>query len=252
MRRLVPLCAGLFSGCAVTPLTNKIALGDEAYVIVIGEAPDGNTDLFAGSANGGSFYRFTYNRPVEDLARLAPDGKRVAFIRRQAKDDLKSTELVVFDLTTAGEASLALPEAAWRVERLGWSPDGSRLFVVAGLSYATPAPPARLRLAPVPPDSTAAVDTLTAEALGGPPYALVRRCPGDDVCIMAGTDTSSLGAGTTEAIRWGTDSVAYVRNGQLTVRPLRGGHPRTPTWTDAPRNLRSPTLYPGSGGRSIR
>jgi len=251
MRWSLPLCAGLLSGCAVTPLTNKIALGEDAYVIVVGDAPDGNTDLFAGSANGGAFYRFTYNRPVEDRPRLAPDGKRVAFIRRQAKDDLKSTELVVFDLTTAGETSVPLPEAGWNVERLGWSPDGTRLFVKAGQSYETPAP-GRLRLAPVPPDSAAVVDSLTAEALGRPPYALVRRCPDGTVCIVAGTDTSSLGGGTTEAIRWGTDSVGYLRNGQLTVRPLRGGRQRTPTWTDAPRNLRNPTLYPGSAGRSIR
>jgi len=252
MRRLGPLCAGLLCGCAVTPLTNKIAIGEEAYVIVVGDAPDGNTDLFAASANGGAFFRFTYNRPVEALPRLSPDGKRVAFIRRQTNADRRSTELVVFDLKTVGETSLLLPEAAANVERLGWSPDGTQLFVQAGQSYATPAPPARMALAPVPADRAAAVDTLTAQALGAPPYALVRRCPGNDVCIVAGADTSSLGNGTTEAIRWGTDSVAYLTNGQLTVRPLRGGHQRTPSWTDPPRNLRNPTFYPGSGDRSIR
>src|SRR5258706_13631661 len=119
MRWIGPVAAGLsVAACVVTPLTNKISVGEERYVIVVGEAPDGNTDLFAAPASGGSFYRFTYNRPVEDLPRLAPDGKRVAFIRRQTKDDLRSTELVVFDLTTAGETSLAGPEGAWNGERL--------------------------------------------------------------------------------------------------------------------------------------
>jgi hypothetical protein len=253
MRWIGPVAAGLsVAACAVTPLTNKISVGQEPFVIVVGEAPDGNTDLFAASASGGSFFRFTYNRPVEDLPRLAPDGKRVAFIRRQTKEAVNSTELVVFDLTTAGETRLPLPEVAWNVERLGWSPDGTRLFVSAGRSFVTPAPPARMGLAPVSPDSAAAADTLTAEALGRPPYALVRRCPTGEACILAGTETTSLGGGVTEAIRWGPDSLAYVRNGQLTVRPLRGGHQRVPAWVDAPRNLRSPTFYPGSGERSAR
>ncbi len=251
--RLGPAVAGLVaSACAVTPLTNKIGVGEEPFVIVVGEAPDGNTDLFAGPGGGGGFFRFTYNRPVEDLPRIAPNGKAVAFIRRQAKDDLASTELVVFDLTTAGEESIALPAEARLVERLGWSRDGTRLFVKAGRAYATPAPPGRLGLVPVPAESTAVADTLTREALGEPAFALIEQCATGEICVKAGAEVTPLGKDVTDAIRWGPDSLAYISNGHLEVRPLRGGHQRTPAWIDSPRNLRRPTYYPGSAGHSAR
>ena len=43
----------LLGGCSVTPLTNKISVGEEPFVLAIGEGPDGMTDLYAAPAHGG-------------------------------------------------------------------------------------------------------------------------------------------------------------------------------------------------------
>jgi len=246
------LVAGLGSlaatACVVTPLTNKIAVGDDPFVIVVGEGEDGNTDLFAGQSAGGAIARFTFNRAVESRPRLAPGGKAVAFLRRAGFDSTGRTDLVVFDLTTATERSAPLPDGIARVEALGWSPDGATVYVRAERTLATPS--AKLAFAPVGADSAAA-DRATHEQVGDPPAGTIDRC-GAELCVRAGADSTPLGGNVTDAIRWGADSIATVIDGRLEIRPLGRGHVRTLTWSGAPAHLRQPTYDPGSTGRSAR
>jgi hypothetical protein len=51
-----PLSAHRACACH-DPLTNRIKIGDEAFVIGVGEGPDGQTDLYAAPAGGGAFTR---------------------------------------------------------------------------------------------------------------------------------------------------------------------------------------------------
>jgi hypothetical protein len=237
----------------VTPLTGKITVGEDPFVIVVGEGPDGNTDLFAAPAGGGRFSRLTFNRPVEDHPRLAPNGKAVAFLRRRAAEDSSET-LVVLDLTTMNEAEAAVPARARETDRVGWSGDGTRLVVSAGRAYLTASPPARLELRAVPADSQAAADSITLQVLGDPPVGTVRECAvnGAGLCIGANGQETPLGLGVTDALRWGSDSVGYLEGGQLVVRPLGGGRTRVVRLTEVPTHLRRPTYYPGSAALSER
>jgi len=246
-----PLLYVLFvvQGCAVTPLTNKIGPGEDAFVIVVGEGGDGSTDLFAAPATGGAFHQLTFNRLVESLPTLAPNGKSVALIRRRDSLDSGPTELVVLDLMTMAEASAALPPGT-RPERIGWSRDGGAIYVGGSAAYATPSPPRRIALERVPADSAALADSLTRPLLGDPVFAIVRECGDGAPCVAVGEQTTSLGTDARDPFRWGTNAVAYVRQGAIEIRPLGGGRARRPTWTNAPADLRQPTHHPGKSAES--
>jgi hypothetical protein len=63
------------TACAVTPLSRRIRVGEEPFVIGIGEGSDSMTDLFAAPAGGGEFLRLTFTRAEERLPR-SPEGPR--------------------------------------------------------------------------------------------------------------------------------------------------------------------------------
>ena len=52
LRLLLTCHLSLLTNCSITPLTNKIRVGEEPFVIVVGEGRDGETDLFAAPAGG--------------------------------------------------------------------------------------------------------------------------------------------------------------------------------------------------------
>jgi hypothetical protein len=150
------------------------------------------------------------------------------------------------------EAIEPLPADAGPVEGLGWTRDGSRIAVrTATATLETPAPPGRVSLALAPPERAAEADSSTRVVVGDPPFGVIDRCGGEP-CVRAGADTTPLGSGARDAIRWGADSLAYFVGDRFEIRPVGGGHPRTPTWTDPPRNVRQPTYNPGSTDRSAR
>lgn len=246
--RCVPLAASLLllTSCTVTPLTNRIQVGDEAFVIAVGEGPDGQTDLFAAPAGGGAFTRLTYNRPEERLPRISADGKRVAFLRAASGVSGPPWSLVIMDLTTNAERAAPLPSDAGAPERLGWSRDGTRVVIKAQGYYVMAAPPAAATIARVPADSLALADSLTREVLGDPPHGIVDRCAGGGLCIVARTgEITPLDGAASDAVRWGADSVGYFVSGKFEVRPLGGGHSRRPDWTEAPARLRQLSYNPG-------
>ena len=246
---IIPLTSHLLllTSCAVTPLTNRIKIGEEAFVIVVGEGSDSQTDLYAAPAGGGTFTRLTYNRPEERLPRISPDGGMVAFLRPGTGVSGPPWSLVILNLLTNGESVLALPEAGGEPRRLGWSRDGSRVVVSAEGYFVTAAPPAAPAFISFPADSQALADSITGELLGTPPRGIVRECGTGGLCILAETgELTPLDTGARDAVRWGADSVGYLLPGGFEVRPLAGGRSRRAAWAGAPALLRQLTHHPGA------
>lgn len=237
----------LLAACAVTPLTNHIAVGEDAFVIGVGEGPDRATDLYAAPASGGGFVRLTFNRLEERAPRLSPSGTSVAFFRRGAGADHPRWSVVVLDLRTNAERAAELPDSGGEPERLGWSADGATVVLLAGGYYALAADGRAAALTAIAGRGIPRADSLTQERLGSPPSAVIRRCAGAGLCVTgAGGETSALDPGATGAIRWGGDSVAYFTPRGFEVRPLAGGYSRRPVWNAAPAGLRSLTYHPGA------
>jgi hypothetical protein len=230
----------------MTPLTNRIKVGEEAFVIAVGEGPDGQTDLYAAPAGGGSFTRLTFNRPEERFPKISPDGGMVAFLRSVGGASGPPWSLVVLDLLTNGERATPLPAEVGEPVRLGWSRDGKRVVLCAQGYFLMAAPPAAPAFTRFPADSLELADSLSRELLGDPPRGIVRECRNGGLCIMAQTgELTLLDTAARDAVRWGADSVAYFLPGGFEVRPLAGGHSRQPVWAGSPARLRQLTHHPG-------
>lgn len=248
------LALASLAGCRVSPLTNRIAVGDEPFLVLAGEGPDGQTDLFAGHVSGGELVRFTFSRDREASPALDPTGQMVAFLRSAGPP----IYLVVMNLANAAEREVELPEAA---ERVGWSRSGTRLFV-AGPSgiWWTPAPPRRLALAAIGASDALRweADSALAVLVGEPPFGRVVDCElgdarsteGRDLCLdVDGHEQQTLVRGARDPFRWGGDAVAYLVGGgpagRIEVRPLGGGRARRLEWRRPPAHPRQPSFFPG-------
>ena len=237
----------LVTACGVSPLTNKIDVGEEPFVVAVGEGPDSLTDLYAAPAGGGRFVRLTFNRPEERFPRLSPDGSMVAFLRASKGDKGPPWSLVVLNLRSSAESAAPLPEHAGEPERLGWSRDSRQIVVSAGGFLITPAPPEGLELRPIATDSLGLADSLSREILGEPPRGMIRECRHGGLCVLAETgELTLLDSTATGAVRWGADSLGYFLPDGFEVRPLGGGRSRRPVWTGAPARLRQLTHHPGT------
>jgi hypothetical protein len=233
----------LLAGCGVTPLTNHIKVGEEPFVVAVGEGPDGYTDLFAAPAGSGAFTRLTFNRPEERFPRLSPDGSVVAFLRTNAESPA-TWSLVFLNLLSNAERTVPLPADAGEPERLGWDSEGKRVVVAAQGYFSAEAPPGAAGLVRVSPAAAAAADSVTRELLGDPPLGMVRECANGGLCIAAATgEVTPLDSAATGAVRWGGDSVGYFLPAGFEIRPLTGGHARRPTWSTLPTRLRQLTYH---------
>jgi len=237
------------TGCAVTPLSNRIAVGEEAFVIGVGEGADSMTDLYAAPAAGGTFVRLTFTRAAEQLPRLAPSGTAVAFVRHESGADSTRWSVVILDLRSNVERSARLPPGSAPPTRIGWNPDETGVVVQAGGYLTLPAEGART-LSPVPLSRFPSADSMTGELLGDPPAAMVRECANGELCIAAASgEVGLLAAGAGGAIRWGGDSIGYFTARGFEVRPLAGGNSRHPDWSGKPSRLRNLTHHPGMPSR---
>jgi len=234
------------TGCGFTPLTNKVEVGDEAFVVVVGHGRDGSVDLFAAPAEGGRFYQFTYNQLAESNPTLAPSGTRLAFLR-QGRDQ-SAPELVILNLLNGTETARTLPKEAGAAERLGFGSTDDSLAVATerGLYLVT-----ATGLEPVAAGAAAALDSLTYERLGEGGFASLRPCgTGTGWCVAkAGGQETALPGDASDPIRWGAEGLAYLRQGRIEVRPLGGGRVRQPTWPNQPPGLSQPTHHPGTKRR---
>lgn len=250
MNRL-PLVALLLTpmvwGCRVSPLINRVAAGEVPFLVMVGEGPDGQTDLFAVDASGGEVVRFTFSRDAESHPALDPSGVMVAFIRDAADG---TRWLAVMNLLSSAERETALPADLGTPARVGWNRDGTRLFVTgSGGRWSAPAPPARLQLDPVPDDGRAEADSSILVLLGDPAFASAFPCPdGAGICVSADGAISVIVPDGRDPFRWGADSLGYLRGGRLEVRPLGPGRSRALDLVRAPSNPRQPTYSAGVPG----
>jgi hypothetical protein len=251
---LVVVTTTMFFACRVSPLTNQIEVGEEPFVILVGEGEGGQTDLFAGSAAGGEMTRITFSRPHEWAPALDPTGGVVAFFRAPAGGDPR---VVFMNLSSASERELLIPPELGPPDRIGWSEDGSRLFLRFPNGLATvQAPPAKGKVLVLTESEAGSAERALAVEIGWPVFGRVEMCreqPSSEenqplLCVVSpGHEPTTLTAGAHSPLRWGGDSVAYMVGTSLEIRPLGGGRARRPTWTRMPQNPREPTYTPGAG-----
>lgn len=250
-RRGVCLAAILVvSSCRLSPLTNRLAVGQQPFVVFVAEGPGGGADLFAGPAEGGELIQLTFTRPAERAPALHPAGTMVAFLRDPTGGSTPGW-LVVMNLLNAAEREVPLEDAG--AERVAWSADGQTLFVGGETAaWATPSPPGNLSLRRVPPESPlhAVADSALAVLLGSPAIASAVACDslgGAGVCAgLPDGRQQLLSAEGDHPFRWGGDSVAYFAAGLIEVRPLGGGRTRRVEWTSPVLRPRQGTYYGGS------
>jgi hypothetical protein len=139
-----------------------------------------------------------------------------------------------------------LPKQAGAPSRVGWSRGGAELTVAAGTSLY------RSRLAdnpshealPVPPAERAGADSTLAVLLGDPVFARAVPCAEPDaLCVATDSGTGPLAEHAHDATRWGSDSVAFLTNGLIEVRPLGPGKARRIEWSGLPGKALQMTAY---------
>lgn len=244
-RRLLPaacLAPALLAlgGCRVSlsPLQNRIALGQESFLVLAATGEGRAGDLYALKPAGGEVWPVTYTLVDERLPAIAPNGVGLAFVRRAGGRD----DVVVMDLSTGAERR-ALRLAADSVTGLAWRGQEELWIRTTGGAWR-----ARRAGEPTPLDVPAAErDSAFLALLGEPAFAAAGPCdtaPGVCVRTADGAESPLAPAGR-DAARWGADSVAYFLGDRLVVRPLGPGREREVRWHPAPVTPRAVSYFPG-------
>jgi len=245
-RRIVTLLA-IAAGCrgSLSPLSNRLKVGQEPYVVFVADGEDGVGDLFAASTGGGAAFQVTFTRVNEQLPALSPDGTMLAFIRSDAPGNAEGASLVVMNLLNGAERRTPLAGPA--PERLAWSQDGTRIYLRAGDSLqVTAAPPARLALGPVSAAERPTADSLFRVLLGDPPRAEAVPCESGGICArFADGRTAPITSTGSLPVRWPGDSLLYREGDSWVVRPLAGGKTRGLAWTSSLVRPRELTVFGG-------
>ncbi len=238
------------AACSFTPLTNRVDLGNDDFVVFVGEGVDGRTDLFVSLASGGTVTQLTYTGSVESLPRLSANGDVLAFIRARDTAAASPRALIVMNLLSASERRIDVPAEAGPPTALGWSVDASTLYLrTSAGTWVVAAPPAPLELIAVADGDRAAADTALGAWLGTARFAQAVACPDGGVCITGPRgDTTMIAPEGRGAFRWGADSVAWFEGDNLIVRGLGPGSARRVTWRRAPANARDGS-YAGAVNR---
>ena len=282
MRRRAALAGALLLAAAcrgtLSPLSNKIKVGEEAYVVFSAPGEDGLGDLFASPAEGGTVHQVTFSRVDERLPALAPDGAMLAFTRSRRPGDTTGVHVAVMNLLNGKERRIA-GELGGTPTALAWSPDGATLYART---------PAGIRSVAAPPatgswQEAPAGDSVFAVRVGDPVFGVVTTCPASGavpspraaeppsrraveppspraaeppsrraveppsnaLCIRLPSDSLVPLAATGKApARWAGDSVAYRDGADWVVRPLAGGKVRVIHWT-RPVTPEALTVFPG-------
>ena len=235
----------LLAGCrgSLSPLSNRLKIGEESYIVFAADGEDGKGDLFASPPEGGRAFQITFTRVDERAPALAPDGSMLAFLRSRTAEDASGGSLVLLNLLNGAERRTDAPPGT---VALGWSADGTALLVQTGSGFLrTGVPPQPFFLGPVPASHLPGVDSLFRAILGDPAVGEAGPCSsGRGVCArLTNGDSLTLSANGSGAVRWGSDSVAYREGGGFVIRPLAGGRTRTVRWTTDVRNPRGLTHF---------
>jgi hypothetical protein len=252
MRATAAIAAvALVSGCSFSPINHRVKVGEEPFIVFVGEGIDHNTDLFAVPAGGGSVAQVTFTPLVERSPRLSPDGEFVAFIRMRDTIRGAPRTVVLMNLLGGGEATLALPPDAGAPTMVGWSTDGHTLYIRTDHGdWQAASPPAATLVATVPIAESARVDSALDVWLGEPRFARVISCAAGGLCIVGPKgDTTALAPQGRDPMRWGTDSVAWFQENGMIVRSLGPGRERRVTWTNGPEHPRDATYAAGPNTR---
>ncbi|HEY7027033.1 MAG TPA: hypothetical protein VH438_05475 [Gemmatimonadales bacterium] len=229
---LLTSCTG-----SLSPLSHKLKIGEEPYVVFTADGEGGTGDLFASPVGGGTVYQVTFTRLNEHLPRLNPDGSMLAFVR----GDGSTAAVWVMNLLNGAERRVTEPGGA-EPQGLAWSADSKTVYVkVANGVLAAAAPPAGPSVTSLEGQALAAGDSALAVLVGDPVAGEVVSCPsGAGLCVRLGDESQQLDSAGTEPVRWGADSVAYRVGDQFVVRPLAGGTTRALRWSkrlEHPREL---------------
>ncbi|HEY7482480.1 MAG TPA: hypothetical protein VH680_18345 [Gemmatimonadales bacterium] len=240
---LLAACEGGF-----LPLRGKIEVGRDPMVVFVG-GPAASSDLYALPADGGRAIAITFSPVTELRPALAPDGGAVAFLRAGSLGDSVPAGVWVLNLGNGREQQIELPAGAERPEQVGWSKGGRWLVVRAGGKlYGAEPPPATNTARPVAADERAGADSALAVLLGRPAFARVVPCEQPEaLCVVGETGSPSLLAPhARDPARWGDDSVAYLQDDRLVVRPLGPGRTRRVEWTGVPVSPRQLSMFAGA------
>lgn len=244
----LPLAVSLVAGCGLSPIDHRIKLGEEPFVVFVGEGNDHNTDLFTTTTSGGHVYQLTFTRVIEEAPALANGGGMVAFLRM--RDTMPGTrrDVVIMNLENGAEKVIPFPDSAGLARSLGWGAGDGIVYVRTDRGLWQAGIPSTGDAATAVPDA----DTLVASQvmgawLGQPPFAEAIPCPAG-ICIVGPRhDTTSLSATGHDPMRWGRDSVAWFEGQEIIVRSLGAGRARRVVLKDAPMNARQGSLGGTSG-----
>jgi hypothetical protein len=247
---LVPLALSLLPACrgSLSPLSNRIEVGKQAYAIFVADGEDEAGDLFAVEPGGGVTHQVTFTRVDESAPALDRNGVILAFVRRPSPADTAGGAVWALNLLSGQERRLVAPDAGAGPIRLGWSADGRMLYMRgAGGLFRVAAPPAAPELQRVLGSDSVAADSALGVLIGSPPFARVAPCAGTAaLCITGrGDSTSVLAEAATDPVTWGTDSLGYFVGSELIIRPLGAGATRRLGWAPLPRHPRSATFFAG-------
>jgi len=245
---IAALAAIALYGGAITPHAHRIKVGEEAFVLFVGEGRDRHTDLFAVPAAGGPITQVTFTALVEMRPRLTSTGEMVAFLRVRDTMPGQRREIVVVNLLSYGEMVMAVPDSVGRPDAVAWSDDASTLYLRTdrGL-WQMAAPPTPTVVTAVAASQAAAADSALETWLGRPRFSRVIPCATGGLCAIGPSgDTATLTSQGRGAIRWGTDSVGWFQDEGIVVRSLGPSHDRVVTLKDGPTDPRDATYASGS------
>ena len=215
------------TACSLSPMHNRIDVGEEPFALFVAEDRHGQTDLFAILPGGGEVTRVTFTSLVEHAPRLSGRGEVVAFLR----DEGESTALLALNLLNGAERRIELPVEAGRPLEVTWSSDDTELLVHTSVGiWRAPAPPSRGDAAMVTGDS-AGLAAMFRVDLGRSNFAEAVECEnGAGICVR-GADglPTRLSAQGHDPFRWGNDSLAWFEGDQMLIRPLGPGPARQVT-----------------------
>ena len=236
----------VIAACTLPPLRGRVEIGSDPYAVAVADG-SGGSDLYAIHGRTGETIALTFS-PVRELApSLSPDGGAVAFLREPAGDGDVIRTAWVMNLLSGAERELESQGTAGTPQRVAWAPDGGALYVETDRGtwrYAMPP-----GTAPVPLEAAhrAEADSAFMVLLGSPAFARAEPCEAEQgVCVVSGQGTERLAANATSPARWGSDSVAFVRAGEIHVWPLGGGAPRRVETTPAHLVTGAISFFPGA------
>ena len=252
-RPLLALGLGL-AGCELSPLANKIPIGEVPIVILVGDGEGGQSDLYAVRAEGGQVVRLSFTRLQEFAPAFHPAGGALAYLRRpEGAIDSSPARLVVLNLLNLAEREAALPESIGAPRRIGWGDGGATLYVLGDIGIArSPAPPSEMQFVPTDTAATGrvAADSVTSVLLGTPPIGRVVTCAGEPIssepkpwCVVTNEGRRQELGRVVTPLRWGSDSLAFIEGDLLLVYPLGGGRPRRMDWSRPPARPRDAAYW---------